>query len=134
MEPEPDSRFAAKILLGTIFGFHLVVVGLVLGVARSAEAQAYAAATAWHLSIPPVVLAGGWLLFRYRLHRVRAKRHRLLQEEWSLGSTRRGNTVPVAELSRRLASVAIPVDLVSQPASARTDQASHQSVFGTREG
>ncbi len=72
----------AKAVLGVLCGFQLATAVVVLIVSPSAQAGAYAAVAGWGWLALAIALVAGPLLFRWRLLRVRARRQRLLQEEW----------------------------------------------------
>lgn len=73
-------------LVWTIFVAKLATLVFVLLAAHSFQAAALVSATTWPWLVIAVALAVSPLLFRYRLRRVRAKRRRLLQAEWMLGT------------------------------------------------
>jgi hypothetical protein len=89
-----DAGTARAVLL-VLCGFQLATGLVVLAISPSAQAGAYAFVAGWGWLALAVALVAGPLLFRWRLLRVRARRQRLLQEEWmgrSPGGTMHDNT------------------------------------------
>ena len=76
----------AKAVLGVLCGFQLATAVVVLVISPSAQAGAYAVVAGWGWLALAVALVAGPLLFRWRLVRVRARRARLLREEWMGGA------------------------------------------------
>jgi hypothetical protein len=82
MECDDQDRFAAKTLILTICGAKFAVIGIVIAVSRNTEGLAFALVSTWYWLIPLGFVVGGPLLYRFRLHRARGKRKKLLAEEW----------------------------------------------------
>jgi hypothetical protein len=82
MECDEQDRFAAKTLVLTLVGAKFVVIGIVIAVSRDTEVIAFALVSTWYWLIPLGLVVGGPMLFRYRLHKARGKRKKLLAEEW----------------------------------------------------
>lgn len=72
------------LLVGTIAGAKLATFGVVVWAARAPEAGLLIGVTLPPWLLAAVLLLAGPLLFRLRLHRVRARRARLHRAEWLL--------------------------------------------------
>jgi membrane protein YdbS with pleckstrin-like domain len=72
-------------LIWTLYVTKMVTVALVVWAAHSYDAAVLVAVTTWIWLGPLIALTAAPLLFRYRLHRVRARRSLLLQAEWRTG-------------------------------------------------
>ncbi|HEY8447669.1 MAG TPA: hypothetical protein VIL01_11240 [Thermomicrobiales bacterium] len=89
MDEHPERYFSMlKISLAILFAFQVAVIAVVFIVAWSSEAGAYAAIVGWPWLIIGAVAIAGPLAFRWRLVRVRARRARLIESEWTTSDTR----------------------------------------------
>ena len=83
-----DERFdgiSVRGFLWTLFIFKMATVGVILWAAGgSGEAGILLTATTWYWLIIPAIVVFGWLTFRFRLRRVRARRLALQRAEWML--------------------------------------------------
>jgi hypothetical protein len=88
---QPDDHDAGAAVWGFIwvlFAFKLVTVGLIFYHLRTFESGLVIGSTLWYWFPALGVLAGGPLLFRYRLRRVRARRDALRRAEWMVDQER----------------------------------------------
>lgn len=80
-----EERSTVWAFLWVLFVFKMVTVAVIFWAAEgSAEAGALLTATTFPWLILPIVAIAGPLAFWYRLRRVRARRARLLREEWAV--------------------------------------------------
>jgi membrane protein YdbS with pleckstrin-like domain len=79
---EDDASFGAWTLIWVLYVTKILTIVLVVWAAHSYEAAVLVAVTTWIWLGPLIALTAAPLLFRYRLHRVRAGRAALLQAEW----------------------------------------------------
>lgn len=82
LDDEGSHVGTAKAVLGILCGFQIATALVVLAVSPSAQAGVFALVASWGWIALAVGLVTGPVLFRWRLLRVRAKRERLLREEW----------------------------------------------------
>ena len=84
--PDPPEAVLGDVrpLLWTLAVTKLLTVALILWASRSFSTAALLAATTWFWLPVGAVLGGGWLLFRWRLLRVRRRREQLRRAEWLL--------------------------------------------------
>jgi hypothetical protein len=75
-------------LIGVAVGFKLLGAALILYYDHSQGSIAFVAATHWPFLLPLALLAGP-LLYWWRLIRVRAKRHKLIEAEWRSDAPRK---------------------------------------------
>ncbi len=76
-----------KITLAILFVFHLAMIAVVFVIAWSREAGTYAATVGWPWLSPGIIALAGPVAFRWRLMRVRARRARLIESEWTTDKT-----------------------------------------------
>jgi LPXTG-motif cell wall-anchored protein len=89
-----DARLAAYTIFGTLVVFKVVTAVYILSLYPSAHAAIFLGMTnaIWFALVAlPVIIGGG---FWYRKRRVRAKRHKLIYEEWHVDEP------PARDLSR----------------------------------
>lgn len=83
-----DERFdgiSVRGFLWTLFVFKMATVAVIFWAAGgSGEAGILLTATTWYWLIIPAIVVFGWLTFRFRLRRVRARRLALQRAEWML--------------------------------------------------
>ncbi len=83
-----DERFdgiSVRGFLWTLFIFKMATVAVIFWAAGgSGEAGILLTATTWYWLIIPAIVVFGWLTFRFRLRRVRARRLALQRAEWML--------------------------------------------------
>lgn len=81
----------ARGVLWTLFVFKMATVAIVFWAAGgSHDAGVLLSATTWPWLIIPGIVVFGWVAFRLRLRRVRARRAALLRSEWMLADSDHG--------------------------------------------
>lgn len=80
---DEDASFGAWTLIWVLYATKLVTIVAVVWAAHSYEATVLVTATTWIWLGPLIVFTAAPLLFRYRLHRIRARRTQLLHAEWT---------------------------------------------------
>lgn len=85
---EKDESFdgiSVRGFLWTLFIFKIAtVIAIFWAAGGSGEAGILLTATTWYWLIIPAIILFGWLIFRFRLQRVRARRLELQRSEWML--------------------------------------------------
>lgn len=84
--PDDDDEFGSinvRGFLWTLFFFKMVTVAAIYWAARgSSEAGILLIVTTWPWLIIPGIVVFGWLVVRFRMRRVRARREALQRSEW----------------------------------------------------
>lgn len=83
--PEEQVMPPAWLLIWTIYVVKFVMIFAIFWSAHSFEPTVLVAATTWFWLGPAIAIAAGPAAFKVRLRRVRKRRARLVEAEWTVG-------------------------------------------------
>ena len=84
IDDDEDDAPSVRAFIWVLFGFKIATVALIFWHLHTWQSGLFLGATTWYFLPAIILLTGGPLLFRIRLHRVRARREALRRAEWMI--------------------------------------------------